>query len=143
MNTASILSTLTVTGSFTDIIMLCNKLTINMTSFTTIENMMHSAFELERVMLFCLFDYQDTGTPKTQSTKPLIFFLVTRSTTYSLLPKETIFQVTFSLLIGSNFNSRLLVSNKYIHHFTMHLREYSQFYAQLMLVISDLECFTR
>ena len=62
---APILSTLTVTGYLKAICMLPNNCIMNITSLTASDKAMYSASELERVMLFCNFDCQETSTPST------------------------------------------------------------------------------
>ena len=108
------LSTLTMTWSSTDNIMLHSSLTMNITFFTISEGVTHSAYVLDRVMLLCAFDCQDTGTPRTDNKKPTTLLLVTRSLTYSLLLKCAMSHHSYLLSFGSNFNPRLVGSSMYL-----------------------------
>ena len=59
LKSATTLSTLTITGSFLNLCASQNGI-MNITYFTASEGATHSASELDRVMLLCAFDFQET-----------------------------------------------------------------------------------
>ena len=94
------LSTLNLTGSLIDFIMLPNNWITNIPTFTASDKASHSAFELDSITLFWAFDCQETGTFRTLSINPVSCIVTITDT--SDFPGS---------LIVSNFNPSLLVSS--------------------------------
>ena len=86
---------------------------MNISSFTAFGKAAYSASELDGVTLLRTFDFQETGTPKIYSKKPLTFLLLMGSPAKSLLIKHTIFQGLLSFLDGFILKPRFLILSAY------------------------------